>query len=192
MKKLILIILSFFAISIQAQHVFLKMDAGIGTALSFGDLRAYGISASIEPKVFITNNISAGLRIEGDVLFGGHIPVDNASELTVGMSARAATLVKGEYYLTDMKVRLFGGLGMGMYTQANVAASGTGSASITASRNFGVAPELGVTLGNFRLSAIYNLVAGKDLIEISVGNFQEVRKNYVVLQLGWKVFSYGD
>ena len=48
--------------------------------------------AHLEPKVFILPNLSAGLRFEGDALFGGSIS-DAESDLEVGVSSRAAILL---------------------------------------------------------------------------------------------------
>ncbi len=183
-----LVILAAVALNTQAQR--LQLDMGLGTALALGDFKAGGISANLEPKIFITNNIAAGLRFEGDVLFGGSVSADG-SEVSVGLSSRAAQCLKGEYYVTDLFVRPYVGFGLGRFTQANLGANSSGEASITASSNFGVAPEVGLALGSFRLSAIYNVVTGNNLVEISVGNSEEISRNYLVLQMSWKLFKIG-
>ena len=187
MKKIIIMLLALAAMSLQAQRI--QLDMGLGAALSLEDMKAGGISANIEPKFFITNNISAGLRLEGDVLFGGSISA--GEQISVGMSSRAAQLLKGEYYITDRKARPYAGFGLGRFTQANLGASSAGEASITASSGFGVAPEIGIALGSFRLSAIYNIVTGENLVEINVGNFEAISRNYLVLQMSWKLFKIG-
>ncbi|MEX2370045.1 MAG: hypothetical protein WD578_03485 [Bacteroidales bacterium] len=189
MKKLMIVLFSVFTLSANAQDISFQLVTGLGGAFSFGELRAYGISAAVEPKIFIGNNIAAGLRFEGDVLFGGSIDPNNTADISVGMSSRAAQTIKGEYYFTDIKVRPYAGLGVGRFTQANIGASGSGDATLSASSGFGVAPEAGIALGNFRLSAIYNIVPGKNLVEITVGDAYEVSKNYLVLQMSWKVFG---
>jgi hypothetical protein len=166
-----------------------QLVTGLGAGLSFGELRAYGISACVEPKIFIGNNIAAGIRLEGDVLFGGNLDVENTDNLSVGMSSRAAQTIKGEYYFTDMKVRPYLGVGIGRYTQASIGASGSGGATLQASSGFGVGPEAGIALGNFRLSAIYNIVPGKNLVDLDVGDALEISKNYLVLQMSWKLFG---
>lgn len=188
MKKIIFTILAFVAMSVQAQRI--QLDMGLGAALSLEDMKAGGISASVEPKVFITDNISAGLRLEGDILFGGSISAD-AEQVSVGMSSRAAQLLKGEYYITDRIVRPYAGFGLGRFSQANIGASSSGEASITASSSFGVAPEIGLALGSFRLSAIYNIVTGENLVELNVGDFEAISRNYLVLQMSWKLFKIG-
>lgn len=189
MKRILFLLLVTTPLLSNAQ-VFFKMDAGIGGAFTFGDLKSYGIMAHLEPKVFILPNLSAGLRFEGDALFGGSIS-DAESDLEVGVSSRAAILLKGEYYFTDNHTRPFAGLGVGSYTIANTSASGDGGASIGAGNHFGVAPELGVTFGNFRLSAIYHILTGSNLVDISAGSPREISMNYLVLQLGFKIFTVG-
>ncbi|MDF1571574.1 MAG: hypothetical protein P1P82_08165 [Bacteroidales bacterium] len=93
--------------------------------------------------------------------------------------------------MSDLLVRPYIGFGVGRFTQANLGANSAGEASITASSSFGVAPEVGLALGSFRLSAIYNVVTGDNLVEISVGDFEEISRNYLVLQMSWKLFKIG-
>jgi len=190
MKKTLIILLLAIPLASSAQ-IYFKMDAGLGGAFTFGDLKSYGIMAHLEPKVFILPSLSAGIRFEGDALFGGSIPVDAESDLEVGMSSRAAILLKGEYYFTDNKTRPFVGFGLGTYTIANTSGSGEGGASIAAGNHFGVAPELGVTFGNFRLSAMYHILTGDNLVEMSAGSPANISMNYLVVQLGFKVFTVG-
>ncbi len=191
MKRLSLLIIAILPLVSHAQGIYFKLDAGLGAALTFGDFRSYGISAFTEPKVFIIPGVSAGLRLEGDALFGGKVS-DQAEDLSVGLSTRAVILGKGEYYVGKSNTRPFVGFGMGMYTIANTSATGTGSASISAGRHFGLAPEIGVTFGNFRLSGMYHIVTGKNMVELSTGGTQEISMNYLVIQIGFKIFSVGD
>ena len=188
-KKIFIILLAICSFSVNAQKISFQLVTGLGMATSFGELRAYGISAAVEPKVFIGDHIAAGLRVEGNVLIGGNILADDASEISVGMSLKAAQTIKGEYYFTSMKVRPYAGVGVGRYTMASIGATGAGDASISESSGIGFAPEAGIALGNFRLSAIYNIVPGKDLVNITVGDVKEVSKNYLVLQMSWKIFG---
>lgn len=192
MKKLLIgMILCSFLVSVQAQKISFQAVTGLGAALSFGELPAYGISVAAEPKIFIGNNIAAGLRMEGDVLIGGNIDAQNAANMSVGLSSRVLIGIKGEYYFTDMKVRPYVGFGVGRFAQANIGASGTGEVAVAAISAIGVSPELGLALGNFRLSALYHVVPGKDLVTIEVGDVREVSRNYLVLQMSWKLFGIG-
>jgi hypothetical protein len=185
-------ILVFTLSSVHAQDRFIKADGGLGTAITLGELKSYGISASFEPKFFFNKRISAGLRMEGDVLFGGSLSGD-AGTVSVSTSSRAAFLVKGEYYFSENQNRLFVGLMVGRYTQANSGVEVNGNSipdsSLSAVRSFGFAPEFGVTLNNFRLSAIYHVVTGEDQVSVSTGNGVKVNRSYLVLQLGFKIFQ---
>ena len=175
-------------LSAYTQDKYLKVDAGIGAGLTLGDLKSYGISASTEPKFFFTPQIAVGLRLECTMLFGGNIDAASSS-FEIGISARAAQLVKGEYYFSEESTRPFVGLMTGRYVQANIGTSSAGDASIKEGSYFGFAPEIGITFNNFRLSAIYHIVPGTDLLTVTSGNPPEVSRNYLVIQLGFKVFQ---
>lgn len=198
MKKLLLISALIVSSGSFAQENFFRADGSIGGALTFGKLKSYGISAGVEPKFFFNPNISVGLRMEGDVLFGGSIDAE-ASDVTVGVSSRAAYCLKGEYYLGDGNTKPFFGLMAGMYTQANIgSAVKDDNASVTASavRTFGFAPELGVTFGNFRISGIYHYVPGTDLVTVNstVGGIEQVEigRSYLVISLGFRMWGVND
>ncbi len=193
MKRILFTSIVVFTLSsVHAQDRFIKADGGLGAALTLGELKSYGISVSFEPKFFFNKRISAGLRMEGDVLFGGSLSSD-AGNVSVSTSSRAAFLVKGEYYFSENQNRLFVGLMVGRYTQANSGVEVNGNSipdsSLSAVRSFGFAPEVGVTLNNFRLSAIYHVVTGEDIVSVSTGNGVKVNRSYLVLQLGFKIFQ---
>jgi len=81
------------------------------------------------------------------------------------------------------------GLGLGQYTVANTSASGSGGASISAGNHFGFAPELGIALGNFRISGVYHILTGEDLLTLSSGAVEEISMNYFVVQMAFKIFG---
>jgi len=195
MKKILFASIVFFVFtSVSAQDRFIKFDGGLGAALTFGDFKAYGISASVEPKFFFNNQISAGLRFEADALFGGSIS-SSVGNVDVSTSARTAILVKGEYYFSEAQTRPFVGLMFGRYVQANSGVSVDGNdipdSSLSAVNSFGFAPEVGVTFNNFRISGIYHVVTEGDAVSISTGSGADVDRNYFVIQLGFKIFQVG-
>lgn len=175
-------------ICFSQEGMFFRSDVCIGGAFTTGKLKSYGISAAVEPKFFFNPQVSVGLRLEGDVLFGGKIS-GSSSTVNVQMSSRTAALLKGEYYLGQGSTRLFFGLMAGYYTQANIGANSDGSASIGASRNFGFAPEVGVTFGNFRISGMYHLVSGSEIVTVNVGETATIPHSYCVVTLGFKAFQ---
>ena len=187
MRKALFITLLLIGSNANAQ-MFLRGDATIGSAFTIGNLKSYGISTGYEPKLFFNENISVGLRAEGAVMFGGKI-AGESEDIKVQMSSRAAYLLKGEYYIGGGDTKPFVGLMAGYYTQANIGAGGNGSASIGASRNFGFAPEIGVTFGNFRISGMYHIVGGSEIVTLSSGEEKRIPHSYFVVTLGFKTFQ---
>jgi hypothetical protein len=76
MRKLVIVMFMCIPGAMFAQGIGFRLDAGLGAALSFGELKSYGIAAFTEPKVTIGPSITAGVRFEGDALFGGTIAED--------------------------------------------------------------------------------------------------------------------
>ena len=187
MKRSFLLLSMLFVSAITFAQVSFKTDGGIHGGFSFGDVSMYGLGGSLEPKVFITPKLSAGMRFEGTVLVGGKIDA-TGEDVSASASSAAAILAKGEYYTKDEGTRPFFGLGLGYYTVASNTAS-SGGASISAGNHFGLAPQIGITFNNFRLSGIYHIVTGKDLLSISAGEYKEISRNYLVIELGFKIFG---
>ena len=159
-----------------------RVDSGLVGAYAPGDLTGYGIGGFVEPKFNATDRIAVGARLEGSVVMGMAI---GGEEVTAGMTSQAATLAKGEYFLTTRKVRPFVGLGAGMYTLAS-SGGGTSGANVSAGRYFGVAPQVGVNLGGFRLAGTYHMIFGDNLVTLSSGNTQKVSRNYASLDIGFQ------
>ena len=172
---------------ITLAQVKFKTDGGIHGGFSFGEVKMYGIGASLEPKVFITPKISAGLRMEGTVLFGGNID-SSGDDVSASMTSTGAFIAKGEYYTKDEGTRPFFGLGAGYYATGS-SSGGTSGATVSAGNHFGVAPQIGVTFNNFRISGIYHIITGKDLVTVTAGDPMEVSRNYLVIELGFKIFG---
>jgi hypothetical protein len=64
MRKLAVMFLFALPVVMYAQSVGFRLDAGLGAALSFGELKSYGVAGFTEPKVTIGPHITAGLRLE--------------------------------------------------------------------------------------------------------------------------------
>lgn len=58
-----------------------------------------------------------------------------------------------------------------------------------AGNQFGLVPQIGVIFNNLRLSGIYHPVTGKDLLTVLMGDFKEISRNYLVIELGFKIFG---
>ena len=187
MKKVILLSAALFISALTFAQVKFKTDGGLHGGFSFGEVKMYGIGASLEPKVFITPQISAGARFEGTALFGAKIDATGGS-VSASSSAAAAIIAKGEYYVRDEGTRPFFGLGMGYYTVGSNTGS-TDGASISAGSHFGLSPQVGFTFNNFRLSGIYHIVTGKDTVTLTAGDVMEISRNYLVVELGFRIFG---
>lgn len=193
MKKLLFtLILMGLIYTVQAQAI--KMDGGFGFAMTFGDLKSYGIDIALEPKFFFNEKIAAGIRTEAAALFGGTLDVSGA-QVDVSASSRVAILGKGEYYFSENSTRFFVGLMAGWYRQANSGVSVNGNdipdSSLSAVNSFGFAPQVGVTFNNFRISGMYHVITGEDTISASTGSGAEVNRSYLVIELGFKIFRAG-
>jgi hypothetical protein len=187
MKRLSLLVLLVLVSTFTMAQVKFKADGGIHGGFSFGELKTFGIGAALEPKVFITPQISAGVRFEGTALFGGSFS-SSGEDVSASASAVAAMTAKGEYYLKDEGTRPFFGLGLGYYTIGSNT-GGTSGASISAGNHFGLSPQIGVTFNNFRLSGIYHMITGKDLVTVTAGDPMEISRNYLVIELGFRIFG---
>lgn len=166
-----------------------RVDSGVSGAYAPG-ISGYGFSGLAEPKLNITNRLSAGLRAEGAIMLGGNI--DGSDEVSVSTNVAVATLLKGEYFITGGNVRPFVGLGAGMYTFVGQGVSVSGGASVSqqAGRYFGVAPQLGVNFGGFRLAATYNIPLNADIIvtqSVSAGGGEvKLSRDYATLEFSFR------
>ena len=192
-KSLLIIVILVGSLNAFSQDFtpYFKMDASLGAAVAFGEFKAGGISVGTEPKVFVRPEWSVGLRYSGDIMFGGNFR-DGAENVSVGLSTRATLALKSEYYFGNTTKRPFAGLALGKYTMANLTGDSNGSASITAGSSFGLSPEVGISLKNFRMSAMYNIITKKDIVNLSTGDTKEISRNYFVFHFGFKLFSVGE
>lgn len=170
----------------------IRVDVGIAGAYTPSYGRS-GFGAVIEPKFNITDNISAGLRFDGVVTFGGTIGPEGSTSVSIG--AAAATLLDGEYFLSTSSVRPFVGFGLGLYAIASEsveAGDANTSVSQVAGRFFGVAPALGIDLGRLRLAVTYNLILGADIeVRQNIGMPNETQtsygQSYLLFELSFRI-----
>lgn len=169
----------------------IRVDVGIAGAYTPSYGRS-GFGAVVEPKFNVTDNISAGLRFDGVVTFGGTLASDGDTSISVG--AAAATLLDAEYFLSTSSVRPFVGMGLGLYAivSQSVEAGSNTSVSQAAGRYFGIAPSIGIDLGRLRLAMTYNLILGADIeVRQNVGTPSEelttYGQSYVLFELSFRI-----
>lgn len=160
-----------------------RSDFGMGGAAVL-EQEAYGMSVSVEPKVNILDNLAVGGRVEAMIGGGGNIGEDEAggNEVSIRQNVAVATLLKADFFLTRGAVRPWIGVGAGRYaiiSQGTSSGSGTASVDQNAGAYFGVAPQVGLEMGGFRISATYNKIVGAQVeVRQNVGTANETKKNY--------------
>ncbi len=155
-----------------------RVDLTVFAAYAPADSASWGGGVALEPKYNVTDRLSAGLRLEASGFVSQDVNAGPAgsSQASVSQGARAVFGIgaKGDYYLTTSAVRPFVGLGLGWYKISEASqsvATGSGSAAIVQSAGaysgFGVAPQLGVNLGGFRLAVTYTQLLGGDRVMVT-------------------------
>jgi hypothetical protein len=129
-----------------------RTRGGVTLGFAPGTPNAYGIGAVAEPTFAIFDQLRVGLRADGLVLVGLDI---GGTDVYAGLHVLAAALPKIEFDFLGGDVRPFVGLGAGVYTVV-VLGGGTGGATALAGTGFGVMPQLGITLGGFRIAGQYH------------------------------------
>jgi outer membrane protein X len=170
----------------------IRVDTTFNFVYGAADVREYGIGAAIEPKFNVTDQIAVGLRLEGAALVPESVSV-GSDNVSMGVRALSAYLAKVDYYFTTTDVRPFVGLGAGYYSIGGVSQS-VGSGGVVqqgeAFTGFGVAPQLGVNFGAFRLAGTYHFLTGGDRVVLvqAVGSTVPMERtmptSYFALELG--------
>lgn len=132
-----------------------------------------------EVTVGFSEQFAAGLRVDGMAMFGFGIGED----VSVGVRALAGVLPKVEYKLFSGAVSPMVGLAAGIYTVAVVGAEVSNDneqvGALAGGGNvFGVAPQVGVDLGGFRIAALSHLIFAEPELE-----------PVFALELSWKTWD---
>lgn len=175
----------------------IRVDVTAYAAYGAADAASWGAGAAIEPKFNVTDNLAAGLRLEGAGFVTQQVKVSaGGTSANVSQSARAVTalLAKADYYLTTAPVRPFLGVGAGFYRigagSQSVSSGGSVVQTASAFSGFGFAPQLGINLGGFRLAATYHVITGGDIVVATqaVGATAptqvKLAKNFFAFELG--------
>lgn len=188
-------VLSFPAFALAPNYPPLRVDVGVFGAVAPSGVKMYGGGGYVEPKLNITDHLSAGLRFEGSAMFPENIGVTTGATTTsvsMGMRASSAYLLKADWYLTTSSVRPFVGIGAGLYKIGGVSQSAGTSGVVQQAEafdGFGFAPQVGINLGAFRLAAIYHVLTGGDQVVVTqaVGGSpveKTISKNWLAIEVG--------
>lgn len=170
-----------------------RVDVTFNLATGSADIAEYGFGGAVEPKFNLTDRLALGLRGEWAVLVPESVSVGEDS-VSMGVRAFSAYLAKADFYLTTTGVRPFVGFGAGYYRIAGAGQSVDSSGAVVqqadAFDGFGIAPQIGVNFGGFRLAGTYHLITGGDRVVVTqaVGSTVPVRQtmptSYFALELG--------
>jgi hypothetical protein len=162
MKKLLLfsafIAIAFIAKSQSIGYKSFKVDIGFGYAIpsAGGNGTKAGVTFTIEPHYRLSDQLSAGLRLEGAGL--GYKNSDDDIDVSL-LNSYCAT---GEYYLMNGGFRPFVGAGAGFFSLGSVnVGSGAELVKVEGATKFGFFPRIGIETGHFRVSSDYNVLSDK-------------------------------
>jgi hypothetical protein len=175
-------------------YALFRLDTGLTGSMAH-DSGGYGVGGFVEPKFNVLDTLAVGVRMEGHGMFGGDIDTGVNQNVDLDMRATAAFLAKADYYIGTGTVRPFVGLGLGLYYFAGQSLSAT-NINQNAGSYFGIAPQVGVQLGAFRLAFTYNAILGANYevsqsagpggINQSVSGDQSISRNYMTLDIGFR------
>ncbi len=139
-----------------------KVGLGLGYASAGGYGSSGGAIVTLEPAYRIQDNISVGLRLETAVITRGYS--QNFTTASIDVAAIGSYTVNGQYYFSNRAFRPFVGVGLGIYSLAEVkadASSGGGTTTTqvaAAESKLGFYPRIGFDYHHFSISADYNII----------------------------------
>lgn len=172
-----------FAVAANAQDFKpFKLSIGLGYAvLSDG---GGGILFEVEPAYRLSDEIALGLRL------GSAVMAKAIGENEASASGQASYTVNAQYYLSNNTFRPYIGAGVGIFSIASAAVSGTGSSTAVAGESkIGFYPRIGFDLGHFNVNIDYNLVSASDAQDFNSGETIEVKNSYIGIRIGGYFFG---
>jgi hypothetical protein len=152
-----------------------KVDLAFGYAVPGGKGAKGGMLFAIEPKYAITDNITAGLRMEGAVMAQAQMDQATGEVKSGSVKANASYAATGDYYFTTSTFRPFAGVVAGIYSVAGASIENDEAGDVATGKKFGFAPRAGFEVGHFRTAIEYNIV----------GKTASINNNYLGIKLGF-------
>jgi hypothetical protein len=166
-----------------------KKERNIGFSIGLmltretGDLESRGFGALFEMRWRTTPNLWLGFRIEGAGMQSAEFDGTGAE---FDQHALAAITAKATFFFLDGTARPYAALGAGYAWWGSESAStdgGTFEAKLEAGAGFVVAPGIGIDLSIVRIGFTYTLILEESRIEVSIGQTEDVRRDYWALEL---------
>ena len=185
MKRILTVIMfvAVTAVAAQAQEFKqFRVGLGAGYAMASGEGAQAGVLIFLEPAYRVSDQILAGLRIEGAAIVRGYdVTVETGS---ASASFGGSYALFGQYYFNNNTFRPFVGAGVGLSKVSTAAASFGGEAFAALNESkFGFFPRVGFDAGHFSISIDYNLVGASTLTGTS-GTELKTKNNYIGIRLG--------
>ncbi len=163
-----------------------KVGIGIGYAQpGAGEGAGGGFLMYVEPAYRATDQVSVGLRLEGDFIVRGVEGVTNR-EISGDAASIGSFTLNSQYYFNNSEVRPFIGAGVGLFSMTavkfNTAANDPGLDDVGAQTRFGFYPRLGLDIGHFNLTLDYNVIPPMD-----VPGGGEVKNNFLGIKAGFSI-----
>lgn len=164
-----------------------KVGIGIGYAQpGTGEGAAGGFLGYLEPAYRATDQVSVGLRLEGDFMVRGVKGITDR-DISGDASSIASFSLNSQYYFNNNDVRPFIGAGVGLFSMTavkfNTASNDPdGVDDIGAETRFGFYPRIGVDINHFNLTLDYNVVPPTD-----VPGGGEVKNDFLGIKAGFSI-----
>jgi hypothetical protein len=170
MKKVVLVAILLLAVSSAKAQQYRKFLFAFDTGYPVGNSNPIAMFA-IEPAYRINDKILVGLRIE-PIAFNYYKTGYNSPLRSMGLN--------GQYYFKLTSMRLFSGVGMGLYNPIS-------NAETKNQRNgFAVYPRVGLDFGHARVMIEYNLIQKMNnyIPDTYSGHYETVNLSYLSLKIG--------
>jgi len=192
MRKIFFIAIS--AIAIFSTQIFsferapIRLEGTFMGGAPTGFTSGFGVGYGIGGQYEVMDNLYVGGKYGVFAMASVSVNLNEGEQgADVAAGAVRQFLLKANYHLTKSAIRPFAGIGVGIYNVALESVSGgVGGAGIAAEvgNKLGFEPELGLLLGKFKISGVYNLIFGKSSVEVKVGNPKELSANFWALDIG--------
>lgn len=165
----------------------IRVGFGLGYASAGGYGSSGGVIVTLEPSYRLKDNLALGLRLESALITRGYS--QNFTGASIDVAAIGSYTVNGQYYFGSTDFRPFAGLGLGLYSMAEVKADVSSGGSTqtgqvaAAESKFGFYPRIGFDYHHFTMSADYNIIP-PTTAQIGSGEF---KNSYFGIRIGFFV-----
>jgi hypothetical protein len=178
----------------------LGLDLALGAAIPQGPGAKGGVLLAVQPQYQIGRHLSAGFRFEAALTARG-FQSSYGSSSGAKVAASGSYMLIGDYCISLPRFSPFVGAGIGVYRTGYASfdeGGGAGTIGTGSATKIGELVRAGITKGNFRASAEYNLVPNSSETvadQPAGGSFKSISRNSYLgvkfgLSFGGKSYGY--